>query len=154
MKARLLLLIFALFTALSSPVVAVEPSEILKNPVLEARACEISKGLRCLVCRNEDIDESDAALAHDLRVLVRKRLVAGDTNQQVVQYIVARYGEFVLLKPRMNGSNLILWFSAPAMLLLGILVAVFYLRRRSRDARPDERLSEEEERALSEILKE
>ncbi|TMV56683.1 cytochrome c-type biogenesis protein CcmH, partial [Thioclava sp. BHET1] len=88
MKARLLLLIFALFTALSGPVVAVEPSEMLKNPVLEARAREISQGLRCLVCRNEDIDESDAALAHDLRVLVRKRLVAGDTNQQVVQYIV------------------------------------------------------------------
>ncbi len=132
---------------------AVQPDEMLKDPKLEARARTISEGLRCLVCRNESIDDSDAALAHDLRVLVRKRLVAGDSNQEVVQYIVNRYGEYVLLKPRMNGANLILWGAAPAMLLAGLGIAVLTIRRRK--GQPESApLSAEDEARLARILKE
>jgi cytochrome c-type biogenesis protein CcmH len=132
---------------------AVLPSEMLKDPKLEARARHISEGLRCLVCRNESIDDSDAALAHDLRVLVRKRILAGDSNKQVVQYIVHRYGEYVLLKPEANGANLILWGSGPAMLLFGLGLVAVYLRRRKR--REDEpALSAEDEARLAQILKE
>ncbi len=132
---------------------AVQPDEMLKDPKLEARARTISEGLRCLVCRNESIDDSDAALAHDLRVLVRKRLVAGDSNQEVVQYIVNRYGEYVLLKPRMNGANLILWGAAPAMLLAGLGIAVLTIRRRKGQTESAP-LSAEDEARLARILKE
>jgi cytochrome c-type biogenesis protein CcmH len=117
---------------LAGPALAVRPDEVLSDPALEARARELSQGLRCLVCRNEDIDDSDADLAHDLRVLLRERLVAGDTDEQAVAYIVARYGEFVLLKPTTKGANLILWLSGPALLLAGGAVAFAMLRRRSR----------------------
>ena len=128
---RLVTLVFAA-VMLASPALAVRPDEVLPDPVLEARARELSQGLRCLVCRNEDIDESDADLAHDLRVLLRERLVAGDTDAQAVAYIVARYGEFVLLKPTTTGANLILWLAGPALLLGGAAVAFAMLRRRSR----------------------
>ena len=128
---RLAPLVFAA-VMLASPAFAVRPDEVLPDPVLEARARELSQGLRCLVCRNEDIDESDADLAHDLRVLLRERLVAGDTDAQAVAYIVARYGEFVLLKPTTTGANLILWLAGPALLLGGAAVAFAMLRRRSR----------------------
>ncbi|MDE3122569.1 MAG: cytochrome c-type biogenesis protein CcmH [Paracoccaceae bacterium] len=133
---------------------AVLPSEMLKDPKLEARARHISEGLRCLVCRNESIDDSDAALAHDLRVLVRKRLLAGDTDKQVVQYLVSRYGEYVLLKPRMTGVNLILWGAGPAMLIVGLGVAGLYVRRRRKPAEGAEELSPAEEARLAELLKE
>ena len=101
---------------MAAPVWAVQPDEILDNPALEARARDISAGLRCLVCRNESIDESNAELARDLRLLVRERLVAGDSNEEVVDYIVDRYGEYVLLNPTTGGANLLLWLAGPLML--------------------------------------
>lgn len=103
---------------------AVEPEEQLKDPALEARAREISAGLRCLVCQNQSIDDSDAGLARDLRLLVRQQLQKGETNDQVIDYIVARYGQFVLLKPRLNRETLLLWF-APVVLLAGGGLLVF-----------------------------
>jgi len=156
---RLLALILALGlpvtpVLLATQAQAVQPSEMLKDPKLEARAREISAGLRCLVCRNENIDDSNAALAHDLRVLVRQRLVAGDTNQQVVNYVVARYGEYVLLKPTATGANLILWVAGPAMLLLGLAIAFFTQRRRRRAGESGPALSPEEEKRLAEIMRE
>ncbi len=96
---------------------AVKPDEVLADPALEARARALSEGLRCMVCQNQSIDESDADLARDLRILVRQRLVAGDSDQQVMDYIVSRYGEFVLLKPRFNPRNALLW-GTPVLLLL------------------------------------
>jgi len=138
---------------LAAPVFAVQPDEVLDDPALEARARDISAGLRCLVCRNESIDESNASLARDLRLLVRERLVAGDSNDEVVAYIVARYGEYVLLRPRAGGSNLILWLAGPAMLIVAGAVGAAFLRRRSRateaDAPP---LTEAEKARLGEIL--
>ena len=98
---------------------AVEPGEMLDDPTLEARARDLSKGLRCLVCRNENIDDSDAALARDLRILLRARILAGDTDAQAVDFIVERYGEYVLLRPKADGSALVLWLAGPAALLLG-----------------------------------
>jgi cytochrome c-type biogenesis protein CcmH len=155
MRRLALTLALALLPVLS-PVVApaaVQPGEMLADPKLEARARQISEGIRCLVCRNESIDDSDAALAHDLRVLVRQRILAGDTNRQVVNYLVSRYGEFVLLKPTVTGSNLILWYSGPAMLVAGLAIAAATLRRR-RTAAEAERLSQEDEARLAQILKE
>ncbi|ASM72599.1 MULTISPECIES: cytochrome c-type biogenesis protein [Roseobacteraceae] len=140
---------------LAAPVWAVEPGEVLDNPALEARAREISQGLRCLVCRNESIDESHAPLARDLRLLVRERLVAGDTNAETVDFIVARYGEYVLLRPQATGANWLLWAAGPIMLLLALLAAGVYVRGRSRASEPqDQALSAEESRRLAEILDE
>lgn len=139
---------------LSAPVLAVQPDEILDDPALEARAREISAGLRCLVCRNESIDDSNADLARDLRLLVRERLVAGDSNEEAVEFIVARYGEYVLLKPRAGGSNLLLWLAGPMMLAAGLGMGALYLRGRARAAEPEAaRLSEAEEKRLREILR-
>ncbi|MEM9230294.1 MAG: cytochrome c-type biogenesis protein [Pseudomonadota bacterium] len=129
---RFVTLCLALLVAV--PASAVQPDEILGDPALEARARDLSKEIRCLVCRNESIDESNAELARDLRILVRERLVAGDTDAQVFSYLVDRYGEYVLLRPRFNAGNLILWFAGPVMLLGGAAVAVVFLRRRSRPA--------------------
>ncbi len=109
---------------------AVQPDEVLDDPVLENRAREISAELRCLVCQNQSIDDSDAPLARDLRVLVRERLTAGDSDVEVVQYLVDRYGEFVLLKPRFALHTLILWVCAPALLLVGMFVLWRNFRRR------------------------
>ena len=120
-----------LLCLISGPLWAVQPDEILDDPVLETRARSISEGLRCLVCRNESIDESNAELARDLRLLVRERLVAGDADSEVIDYVVARYGEYVLLKPRTFGSNLILWLAGPIMFFAGAGLAMVYLRRRS-----------------------
>ncbi len=140
---------------LAAPAVAVQPDEILDDPALEARARELSKGLRCLVCRNESIDESNAELARDLRVLVRERLVAGDSDAEVIAYLVDRYGEFVLLQPTATGENLILWIAGPAMFLVALGGAALYLRRRkfAKDAalKP---LSAAERARLDEILNE
>ncbi len=137
----------------ASAVFAVQPDEILDDPVLEARARELSKGLRCLVCQNENIDESNAALARDLRILLRERLTSGDSDEQAVEFLVARYGEFVLLKPTTSGANLILWVAGPAGLAIALLLGGLYIRRRSRPTMPDA-LSDEEEARLKEILKE
>ena len=129
---RRLLLAGALAASLAAPAArAVEPSERLPDPALEARARVISQELRCLVCQNELIDESNAPLAHDLRLLVRKRLVAGDSNQQVLDYIVARYGVFVLLDPPFAPVTWLLWLGPPALLLsAGAILATRAYRRR------------------------
>jgi len=152
MTMRALILSLAL-AAVALPAAAVQPDEVLADPVLEERARELSKGLRCLVCRNESIDESNAELARDLRILVRERLVAGDSDEEVIRYLVDRYGEFVLLKPTLTGSNLVLWIAGPAMLLLAGGIAAIYLRSRRRAEEPDvDSLSDEERRRLDEIL--
>ena len=133
------------------PALAVEPGEMLDDPVLEERAREISKGLRCPVCQNESIDESNAQLSSDLRVLLRERLVAGDTDDEAVEFIVARYGEFVLLRPGMSGTALIVWIAGPVMLLLALIIGWRTVRRRAPE---DDTLSSEEETRLRELLKE
>ena len=134
---------------LMSPVAyAVGPDEVLPDAALEQRARDISAGLRCLVCQNQSIDDSDADLAKDLRILVRERLVAGDTNAEVEQYLVDRYGEFVLLNPRLNSHTWLLWAAAPVLLLVG-LVALLFARRRTPAIPVAEGLSAEEEAALA-----
>ena len=115
---RFLYIILAL--SFAAPVYAVEPAEILDDLALETRARQLSKELRCLVCRNESIDDSSASLAKDLRLLVRERLVAGDSDDETMAYIVDRYGEFVLLRPAMNAGNLALWLSGPILLIIGV----------------------------------
>ena len=145
-------LIFILMLV-ASPLWAGVPDEILADPVLEARARELSKGLRCLVCQNESSDESHPSLAHDLRVLLRERLVAGDSDDAAVEFIVERYGEYVLLQPRASGSTLLLWAAGPLMLLLAGGMAFIYLRGRSGGSgSDDDGLSVEEEARLAKIL--
>ncbi len=142
-----------LLCLLTSPAWAVQPDEILDDPALEERARDISAGLRCLVCRNESIDESNAELARDLRLLVRERLVEGDSNDEVVQYVVDRYGEYVLLKPLVGGSNLLLWLAGPVMLLIGAGIGLVYIRRRSQAVAPAEAgLTAEEQARLRQIM--
>jgi cytochrome c-type biogenesis protein CcmH len=150
---RRLALIALLLAALApTAALAVTPDEMLKNPALEARARHISEGLRCLVCQNESIDDSQAPLAHDLRVLVRKRLTAGDTDQQAIDYIVARYGQFVLLKPRFEPQTYLLWGLPPAALLAGMIGLFFVARRRRSVNTETAALSAEEERKLSTLV--
>ncbi len=139
---------------LASPVLAVQPDEVLDDPALEERARDISAELRCLVCRNESIDESNAELARDLRLLVRERLVAGDSNAEVIDYVVDRYGEYVLLNPRATGANILLYAAGPAMLLVALGIGGVYLRRRRQATEsPAEALSEDERTRLEEIMK-
>jgi cytochrome c-type biogenesis protein CcmH len=155
MKALSLALAVLLLAALVGPARAVEPSEKLANPKLEARAEAIGSELRCLVCQNESIEESGAGLAHDLRVLLRRRLEAGDTNQQAIDYIVSRYGQFVLLKPRVEPATYLLWFGPPAMLLLaGAAVALKLRRRRAQPGTEPAPLDAAEQRRLATLLKE
>lgn len=135
---------------LAAPLWAVEPGEMLDDPVLERRAREISQGLRCPVCRNESIDESNASLSQELRVVLRERLVAGDSDQQAVDYMVARYGEYVLLRPDATGANLILWLAAPALLLLALGIGWATIRRRQDAPTP---LSDDEQAELDKILR-
>ena len=111
------------------PAHAVNPREMLGNDLLERRARHISKDIRCVVCQNQSIDDSDAPLASDLRVLIRKRLVEGDTDQEVISYLVSRYGDFVLLTPPVKGATLFLWFGPVVFALLGMLGLVLYFRR-------------------------
>jgi cytochrome c-type biogenesis protein CcmH len=146
--ASLALLLTLLFSGVAQ---AVKPDEVLADPGLEARARALSEGLRCMVCQNQSIDESDADLARDLRVLVRQRIVAGDTDQQVMDYIVSRYGEFVLLKPRFEPRTALLW-GAPIILLLagGLFIA---LTARSRRSTATKSLTTEEQAALDAILR-
>lgn len=140
--------------AVTTPAVAVQPDEIMEDPALEARARDISKGLRCLVCRNENIDDSNADLARDLRLLVRERLSAGDSDAEVVDYITERYGEYVLLKPLTGGANWLLWAAGPLLLLGGAGLAIVYIRRRGRaSAAAEGALTPEEQARLDEILK-
>ena len=139
----------------SSSVWAVQPDEMLKDPVLEARARALSKELRCMVCQNESIDDSEAPLAHDIRVLVRERLRDGDSDKQVLDFLVARYGEFVLLKPPLSWHTAALWGMPPAVLLIGVAMIVIVLRRR-RTAQASEEalnLTAAEEARLAELLR-
>ncbi len=119
-----------------SPAWAVNPKEMLADPVLEKRAREISKGLRCLVCQNQSIDDSDADLAKDLRIIVRERLVAGDSDSAVVDFVVARYGDFVLLKPPFKGTTLVLWLGPAAIAGFALMAAVLFFRRSRAAAKP------------------
>jgi cytochrome c-type biogenesis protein CcmH len=149
------LLVFAATLAAAGPSFAVRPDEILPDPQLEARARALSHELRCMVCQNQSIDDSDAPLAHDLRVLVRDRLKAGDTDRQVLDFLVARYGEFVLLKPRVEWQTLPLWLAPIAILAIGGLTLLVAVRRRrpARGAPPEAPapLSEREQARLAEI---
>lgn len=143
-----------ILTLLAAPVWAVQPDEVLDDPALEARARELSKDLRCLVCRNESIDESNADLARDLRLLLRERLVAGDSDEQAMAFIVERYGEYVLLRPNTSGANWLLWAAGPLMLLVAAATGARYLRGRSGAVPAQEAaLSPEEQARLDEILK-
>lgn len=152
---RRLAFLILLALAPAGPAPAVQPDEVLADPALEARARGLSQGLRCLVCRNENIDDSNAGLARDLRLLVRERLMAGDSDEEVIAYLVDRYGEYVLLEPPATGSNLILWVAGPALLVVALGGAAVYLRRRrpAAEAAPKP-LSEDERARLAEILKE
>lgn len=145
------LALLVLLVSAAGPAFAVNPDEMLKNPVLEKRARDISAQLRCLVCQNESIDVSDAELAKDIRLLVRRRLKQGETNTQVIDYVVSRYGEFVLLKPRFETRTLLLWGTPVIVLLCGAAAIAFHASRR-KPAGASGRLSAEEEAALEDIL--
>jgi cytochrome c-type biogenesis protein CcmH len=128
---------------------AVLPDEVLEDPVLEGRARDLSQLIRCLVCQNESIDTSNADLARELRILVRERLTAGDSDQEVLDFLVARYGDFVLLRPRMTPANYLLWFGPLLLLLIGLAGVVLYFRRRL--PRPAQGLSAEEEAQIARL---
>lgn len=146
-----LLLVLAI---VASPALAVNPDEVLDDPAMEARARAISAELRCVVCQGENIDESNASIARDLRLLVRERLLAGDTNEEAISYIVDRYGEYVLMRPTSEGANVLLWWAGPVLFLSAAVGAGFYLRRRSRTEEPAAALSDDEKTRLDELLKE
>ncbi|WP_419913246.1 cytochrome c-type biogenesis protein [Hoeflea sp.] len=145
------MVVLAVLAAFAVPSAAVTPDEVLDDPALEQRARDISAGLRCLVCQNQSIDDSDADLAKDLRVLVRQRLVEGDSDQEVVGYIVSRYGEFVLLKPRISARTAVLW-AAPAIILLGGLAYLFFSARHRKAVSEAAPLSAEEQADLRKVL--
>jgi cytochrome c-type biogenesis protein CcmH len=136
---------------LAAPALAVQPDEMLADPALEARARAISRDIRCPVCQGESVDDSNAPISRDLRLIIRERIVAGDSDSEVVDYIVARYGEFVLFNPRAEGANLVLWLAGPALFLAAIAVAVATQRRR---VVTEAKLSAAEEARLKEILDE
>lgn len=146
---RRLLLVLGLLLAIGAPAWAVEPSERLADAALEARARAISQELRCLVCQNESIDESNAPLAHDLQVLVRKRLVAGDSDRQVLNYIVARYGVFVLLDPPFEPVTWVLWLGPPILVIGAAAVLLLRAQRRRPDPTPSALTPDETARAAS-----
>ena len=137
-----------------TPALAIQPDEILKDTVLEERARVISKELRCLVCQNQSIDDSDAPLARDLRVLVRERLQAGESDEEVINFVVDRYGDFVLLRPPVKASTLVLWLSPVAALIVGIFLLLTWFRKQKQlvpvQAKP---LSEEEKKKLQAAFK-
>lgn len=132
---RILQFVCALILVLAAamPALAVQPDEVLKDPALEARARALSRDLRCMVCQNQSIDDSDAPLARDLRILVRERLTAGDSDKQVIDFLVARYGDFVLLKPPLTGETALLWFTPLLVLLIAGLGLWRWMRRRTAD---------------------
>ena len=149
MRVLALLLALALTSVAAMPVWAVQPDEVLADPALEARARAITAELRCVVCRNESVDDSNAEIARDIRLMVRERLVAGDSDAETVQYMVDRFGEYVLLNPRATGANLALWLAGPVLLLLGLVIALSTIRRR-RPAIAE--LSAQEEARLRQLL--
>jgi cytochrome c-type biogenesis protein CcmH len=146
---------FALMCLLATPALAVQPDEILKDPALEQRARALSQELRCMVCQNQSIDDSDAPLAKDLRVLVRERLTAGDSDRQVINFLVERYGEFVLLKPRFTPHTILLWLAPFAVLIAGGVGLIAFLRRRRADESPvmaQTPLSADEQKRVAQLL--
>jgi cytochrome c-type biogenesis protein CcmH len=147
-------LIFALLSLhlLAAPAAAVEPSEMLADPALEARARHLSEGLRCLVCRNQSIDDSNAELARDLRVLLRERLSAGDTDEQAVAYLVGRYGNYILLQPPLMTSTVLLWAGPAILLLLAGLGFGIMWRRQSKTRAPREEFSDEDRALIAQTL--
>ncbi|MEZ2129022.1 MULTISPECIES: cytochrome c-type biogenesis protein CcmH [unclassified Sinorhizobium] len=149
MMRRLLLVLSVLLAAV--PAMAVNPDEMLADPKLEARARALSAELRCMVCQNQSIDDSNAELARDLRLLVRQRITDGDSDQQVLDYIVSRYGEFVLLKPRLTAETALLW-GTPIVLIAAAGIAVIAFIRRRRDKPTGSRLTPEEQARLDEVL--
>ncbi|AMN54227.1 cytochrome C biogenesis protein [Labrenzia sp. CP4] len=157
MIQRVFLALLLCVSLLAAPALAVAPDEVLDDPVLEGRARALSAGLRCMVCQNQSIDDSDAPLAKDLRVLVRERLVAGDSDEQVIDYLVSRYGEFVLLKPRFAWHTIVLWAAGPVALIAGLIAIVAALRKRARNRAAANdvsapKLTAEEERRLQALL--
>jgi cytochrome c-type biogenesis protein CcmH len=148
---RRLALILAL--ALPAPAMAVQPDEILPDPALESRAREISQKLRCPVCQGENIDESNAPISRDLRLYVRERLTEGDSNDEVLDAVSDRFGEFVLFEPRAAVVNWVLWLAGPLMALIGALIAWRFLAARNQAAPPERRLNEAEKARLDEIMR-
>jgi cytochrome c-type biogenesis protein CcmH len=146
--------LIALLAALVAPTFAfaVTPDEMLKDPVLEARARDLSRELRCMVCQNQSIDDSEAPLAKDLRVLVRERLTSGDSDKQVLDFLVARYGEFVLLKPPFEWHTLLLWGAPPAALVVGMIGLIVIVRRRRTGTPASLALSAAEQRRIEALL--
>jgi cytochrome c-type biogenesis protein CcmH len=152
---RMILLSLVWALCLGNPARAVQPDEIMSDPAKESRARELSRELRCMVCQNQSIDDSEAPLARDLRLLVRERIAAGDSNAQVIDFLVARYGEFVLLKPRLKSHTLLLWLLPPFALVGGGLALWAHGRRRAKSAAADEssfKLSADEEARLERLI--
>lgn len=147
---RTLLILLAALMIGAHPAAAVEPDEILADAALEDRARILSKEIRCLVCQNESIDDSSADLARDLRILVRERLTAGDTDAQVMTYLTDRYGDFILLRPRFKGATIALWLAGPVILILGAFSAFGFVRTRARPEVPPQ-LSDAEKRRIAEL---
>ncbi len=145
--------LLSLALVLATPALAVQPDEMLDDPVLEDRARALSAELRCLVCRNESIDDSNAELARELRLLVRERLVAGDSDAEVIEFLVSRYGEYVLLRPPASGSTLVLWLAGPAMFLIALGIGIGYVRSRRSAPETAVALSAEEKARLDALLK-
>jgi cytochrome c-type biogenesis protein CcmH len=137
---------------LLSPAFAVQPDEIMADPAKEARARELSRGLRCMVCQNQSIDDSEAPLARDLRLLVRERIAAGDSDKDVIDFLVARYGEFVLLKPRLKGQTFLLWAVPPLVLIGGAFALWITARRRATSAHAQPPLTPEETARLAQLM--
>jgi cytochrome c-type biogenesis protein CcmH len=156
LKKLLASLVIAAVMLVGQAAYAVQPDEVMADPAKEARARELSRELRCMVCQNQSIDDSDAPLARDLRLLVRERIASGDSDNQVIDFLVARYGEFVLLKPRFTPHTLLLWLLPPFALAGGGLALWFYSRRRSDNSGsptdPSLHLTEEEEARLERLL--
>jgi len=155
-RSRVLPIALAAATLLLASVAAfaVEPGERLANPVLEARARSISEGLRCLVCQNESVDESGADLAHDIRVFLRQRLTAGDTDAQAIQAVVDRYGQFVLLKPPVEPATYVLWYGPPVLVAVGLAGSLLWLRRRKTASADTAPLTAEETSRLDGLMRE
>ena len=151
MRARIAAL-FVLLLAFAGPALAVNPDEQLADPAQEARARELSKELRCVVCQNQTIDDSDADIARDLRLLVRERITAGDSDEEVLAFLTDRYGDFVLLRPPFNAATVALWALPALLLVLGLIAATVYLRRRPKLAVGERGLTAEEEAALADVL--
>jgi cytochrome c-type biogenesis protein CcmH len=149
---RFALIVLLVVLAAPEGALSVQPDEMLKDPALETRARDLSRELRCMVCQNQSIDDSEAPLARDLRLLVRERLTNGDSDQQVLDFLVSRYGAFVLLKPPLEWHTLLLWGLPPAALIAGITSLIVMARRRKTASRDTEVLSQEEEQRLSTLV--